>query len=69
MDAVVVTIVRLNGSDWIWLDWIVGDVANAVEFSFVDRNVEYIEKWSFWLDVKICLKTALMTILNRSGGH
>jgi len=35
----------------------------------IDLDVEYIEKWSFWLDIKICFKTAIMTILNRSGGH
>ncbi len=35
----------------------------------INLDVRYIEKWSFWLDLKICYKTALETLFFRSRGH
>ena len=29
----------------------------------VKKDIQYIENWSLWLDIKICLLTAKMTIL------
>ncbi|MBO5613623.1 MAG: undecaprenyl-phosphate glucose phosphotransferase [Prevotella sp.] len=30
----------------------------------IKKDIEYIENWSFWLDVKICFKTLKLTILS-----
>ena len=35
----------------------------------INLDVRYIEKWSFWLDLKICYQTTLETIFLRSKGH
>ena len=34
-----------------------------------DLDIEYINNWSFFLDIKICLITAFQILLNKSGGH
>ena len=35
----------------------------------IDLDVEYIEKWSFLLDVRICIDTVLEIIFLRKKGH
>ena len=35
----------------------------------INLDVRYIEKWSFWLDLKICYQTTLETIFLKSKGH
>ena len=35
----------------------------------IDLDVEYIEKWSLWLDIKICYKTFFEMLLFKSKGH
>lgn len=35
----------------------------------IDMDVKYIEKWSFWLDLKICYSTFYKMISFNSGGH
>ncbi|MDC0145570.1 sugar transferase, partial [bacterium] len=35
----------------------------------INLDVRYIEKWSFWLDLKICYLTILETLFLKSKGH
>jgi len=35
----------------------------------INLDIRYIEKWSLWLDLKICYYTALETIFFKSRGH
>ena len=35
----------------------------------INLDVRYIEKWSFWLDIKICYYTILEMIFLKSKGH
>ena len=35
----------------------------------INLDVRYIEKWSFLLDIKICLKTVMEMLFGNSKGH
>ena len=35
----------------------------------INLDIRYIEKWSLWLDIKICYKTFFEMIIMKSKGH